>query len=61
MKTILTKEIYEITIKNSKFIGVIIPIESPEFCSCLYYQYALKPFSIRPFYVNIFTFLCCVI
>ena len=28
MKTILTKEIYEITIKNSKFIGVIIPIES---------------------------------
>lgn len=27
MKTILTKEIYEITIKNSKFIGVIIPIE----------------------------------
>ena len=28
MKSILTKEIYEITIKNSKFIGVIIPIES---------------------------------
>lgn len=28
MKTILNKEIYEITIKNSKFIGVIIPIES---------------------------------
>ena len=28
MKSILNKEIYEITIKNSKFIGVIIPIES---------------------------------
>ena len=30
MKSILKKEIYEITIKNSKFIGVIIPIESKE-------------------------------
>ena len=28
MKSILNKEIYEITIKNSKFIGIIIPIES---------------------------------
>ena len=28
MKSIISKEIYEITIKNSKFIGVIIPIES---------------------------------
>ena len=28
MKTIINKEIYEVTIKNSKFIGVIIPIES---------------------------------
>ena len=28
MKSILNKEIYEVTIKNSKFIGVIIPIES---------------------------------
>ena len=28
MKSITNKEIYEITIKNSKFIGVIIPIES---------------------------------
>lgn len=30
MKSILKKEIYEITIKNSKFIGVIMPIESKE-------------------------------
>ena len=28
MKSIINKEIYEVTIKNSKFIGVIIPIES---------------------------------
>lgn len=28
MKSIINKETYEITIKNSKFIGVIIPIES---------------------------------
>ena len=28
MKTIINKETYEVTIKNSKFIGVIIPIES---------------------------------
>ncbi|HIT38019.1 MAG TPA: YigZ family protein [Candidatus Onthousia faecipullorum] len=28
MKSIIKKEIYEVTIKNSKFIGVIIPIES---------------------------------
>ena len=28
MKSIINKEIDEITIKNSKFIGVIIPIES---------------------------------
>ena len=28
MKSIINKEIYETTIKNSKFIGVIIPIES---------------------------------
>ena len=28
MKSIIHKEIYEVTIKNSKFIGVIIPIES---------------------------------
>lgn len=31
MKSILTKEIYEITIKNSKFIGVIVPIESLDY------------------------------
>ena len=30
MKSILKKDINEITIKNSKFIGVIIPIESKE-------------------------------
>ena len=30
MKCILTKEIYETTIKNSKFIGIIIPIESKD-------------------------------
>ncbi len=30
MKSIINKETYEITIKNSKFIGVIIPIESLE-------------------------------
>ena len=28
MKSIINKEIHEITIKNSKFIGIIIPIES---------------------------------
>lgn len=28
MKSIIKKEVYEITIKNSKFIGVIIPIET---------------------------------
>ena len=28
MKSIINKETYEVTIKNSKFIGVIIPIES---------------------------------
>ena len=28
MKSILKKEVYEVTIKHSKFIGVIIPIES---------------------------------
>ena len=30
MKSIINKEIYEVTIKNSKFIGVIIPIESKD-------------------------------
>ena len=30
MKCILTKELYETTIKNSKFIGIIIPIESKD-------------------------------
>ena len=30
MKSILNKEIYETTIKNSKFIGIIIPIESKD-------------------------------
>ena len=30
MKTVIKKEKYEITIKNSKFIGVIIPIESKD-------------------------------
>lgn len=30
MKSIIHKEIYEVTIKNSKFIGVIMPIESKE-------------------------------
>ena len=34
--------------------------ESPEFCSCLYYQYALKPFSIRPFLCQYFyIFMLC--
>ncbi len=28
MKSIINKETYEVTIKNSKFIGIIIPIES---------------------------------
>ena len=28
MKSVINKEIYESTIKNSKFIGIIIPIES---------------------------------
>lgn len=30
MKGILNKKIYELTIKNSKFIGIIIPIKSKE-------------------------------
>ena len=30
MKSIINKEIFETTIKNSKFIGVIIPIESKD-------------------------------
>ena len=54
MKTILTKEIYEITIKNSKFTGVIIPIESlddvkdnltklkEEYKNATHYCYAFK-------------------
>ena len=54
MKTILTKEIYEITIKNSKFIGVIIPIEflddvkdninklKEEYKNATHYCYAFK-------------------
>ena len=33
---------------------------APEFCSCLYYQYALKPFSIRPFLCQYFyIFMLC--
>ena len=54
MKTITNKEIYETTIKNSKFIGVIIPIESingvkdnlniikEEYKNATHYCYAFK-------------------
>ena len=54
MKSIISKEIYEITIKNSKFIGVIIPIESindikdnlniikEEYKNATHYCYAFK-------------------
>ena len=54
MKTIINKKIYEITIKNSKFIGVIIPIESindvkdnvnklkEEYKNATHYCYAFK-------------------
>ncbi len=54
MKSIIHKEIYEITIKNSKFIGVIIPIESlddvkdninklkEEYKNATHYCYAFK-------------------
>ena len=54
MKSIINKEIYEITIKNSKFIGVIIPIESlddvkdnltklkEEYKNATHYCYAFK-------------------
>ena len=54
MKSITNKEIYEITIKNSKFIGVIIPIESlddvkdninklkEEYKNATHYCYAFK-------------------
>ena len=54
MKSIIHKEIYETTIKNSKFIGVIIPIESSsdikknltklkeEFKNATHYCYAFK-------------------
>ena len=54
MKSILTKETYEITIKNSKFIGVIIHIESinevkdninklkEEYNNATHYCYAFK-------------------
>ena len=61
MKTILTKEIYEITIKNSKFIGVIIPIESlddvkdninklkGEYKNATHYCYAFKMINDKGF------------
>ena len=54
MKSIINKETYEITIKNSKFIGVIIPIESildvknnlnklkEEYKNATHYCYAFK-------------------
>ena len=54
MKSIIKKEIYEVTIKNSKFIGVIIPIESlddvkdninklkEEYKNATHYCYAFK-------------------
>ena len=54
MKSIINKETYEITIKNSKFIGVIIPIESlddikdnlnklkDEYKNATHYCYAFK-------------------
>lgn len=54
MKSIINKEIYETTIKNSKFIGVIIPIESlddvkdninklkEEYKNATHYCYAFK-------------------
>ena len=54
MKSIISKEIYETTIKNSKFIGVIIPIESindvknnlnkikEEYKNATHYCYAFK-------------------
>ncbi len=54
MKTITNKEIYETTIKNSKFIGVIVPIESindvkdnlikikEEYKNATHYCYAFK-------------------
>lgn len=54
MKSIINKETYEVTIKNSKFIGVIIPIESTldikdninklkeEYKNATHYCYAFK-------------------
>ena len=54
MKSIVTKEIYEITIKKSKFIGIIIPIDSiddvnsnliklkEEYKNATHYCYAFK-------------------
>ena len=54
MKTITNKEIYETTIKNSKFIGVIVPIKSindvkdnlikikEEYKNATHYCYAFK-------------------
>ena len=54
MKSIISKEIYEVTMKNSKFIGVIIPIESindvkdnlniikDEYKNATHYCYAFK-------------------
>lgn len=54
MKSILNKEIFEVTIKNSKFIGVIIPIEylddvkdninklKEEYKNATHYCYAFK-------------------
>ena len=54
MKSILKKEVYEVTIKHSKFIGVIIPIESlddikdnlnklkDEYKNATHYCYAFK-------------------
>ena len=54
MKSILKKEVYEVTIKHSKFIGVIIPIESlddikdnlnklkEEYKNATHYCYAFK-------------------
>ena len=61
MKTIINKEIYETTIKNSKFIGIIIPIESTndikdnltkikdEYKNATHYCYAYKLINTKGF------------
>lgn len=61
MKSIINKEKYEITIKNSKFIGIIIPIEGKndikkylteikdEYKNATHYCYAFKTISDKGF------------